>query len=293
MAGKRMGVMALAVAVWALAGCKEPGSFGVSSVRSQEASKVGRGWADGGAEPGQGGIDVLENQEEIVVAAAASLSNVFEDRLIPMFQEQNQGIRVRGIYDSSGRLQTQLEEGLEADLFISASRKQMEALDEKAMIASETITPLLKNKLVLIVPAGGEAGFGALEDIVKAKSIALGDPDSVPAGQYAKEALMNLGIWDELQDRVSFGTNVTEVLNQVAAFSADAGIVYATDAAGMEGKVTVAAEVFEESLSQGVIYPVAVVKGTAHSQASGRFLEFLKTEEAMAVFEEYGFARGE
>lgn len=293
MTGKRMGVMALAVAVWVMAGCKEAGSFGVSSGMSQEASKVGRSGADGGAEPGQGDIDVLKNQEEIVVAAAASLSNVFEDRLIPMFQEQNQGIRVRGIYDSSGRLQTQLEEGLEADLFISASRKQMEALDEKAMIVSETITPLLKNKLVLIVPAGGEAGFGAVEDIVKAKSIALGDPDSVPAGQYAKEALMNLGIWDELQDRVSFGTNVTEVLNQVAASSADAGIVYATDAAGMEGKVTVAAEVFEGSLSQSVIYPMAVVKGTAHSQASGRFLEFLKTEEAMAVFEEFGFARGE
>ena len=111
--------------------------------------------------------------------------------------------------------------------------KQMNALDEEGMIASDTITDLLENKIVLIVPTGQEGTMSAFEDIADAESVALGDPASVPAGQYAQEALTSLGVWDKIQDKVSFGTNVTEVLNQVAAASADAGIVYATDAASM------------------------------------------------------------
>ena len=139
---------------------------------------------------------------------------------------------------------------------------------------------------------GNEAGLEAFEDIEKASSIALGDPASVPAGQYAEEALTSLGIWDRIQDKVSFGTNVTEVLNQVAASSADAGIVYATDAASMAEQVDVIAEAPEGSLKKKVIYPVAVLKGSAHSEEAADFVEFLKTEEAMKVFEAYGFSKG-
>ena len=230
--------------------------------------------------------------EEILIAAAASLKNAFEEELIPMFQEQYPSIVVKGTYDSSGKLQTQIEEGLEADVFMSAATTQMDALDEEGLIASETITDLLENKIVLIVPEGNEAGLSAFEDIANAESIALGDPASVPAGQYAEEALTNLGLWDGIQDKVSFGTNVTEVLNQVAAASADAGIVYATDAASMEDQVDVVAEAPEGSLERKVIYPVAVVKNTAHAEAAQNLVDFLKTEEAMGVFASYGFAAG-
>lgn len=231
-------------------------------------------------------------EAEILVAAAASLKNAYEEELIPMFQAQYPGVTVKGTYDSSGKLQTQIEEGLEADVFMSAAVKQMNALDEEGMIASDTIVNLLENKIVLIVPSGSESGLTAFEDIADAESIALGDPASVPAGQYAEEALTSLGIWDSIQDKVSFGTNVTEVLNQVAAASADAGIVYATDAASMADQVTVIAEAPEGSLSSKVIYPVAVVKETAHEQQAKNFVEFLQTEEAMAVFEAYGFSAG-
>ena len=230
--------------------------------------------------------------EEILIAAAASLKNAFEEELIPMFQEQYPNIVVKGTYDSSGKLQTQIEEGLEADVFMSAATTQMDALNEEGLIASDTITDLLENKIVLIVPEGNEAGLSAFEDIADAASIALGDPASVPAGQYAQEALTSLGIWDSIQDKVSFGTNVTEVLNQVAAASADAGIVYATDAASMEDQVDVVAEAPEGSLKTKVIYPVAVVKNTAHEEAAQSLVDFLKTPEAMAVFEAYGFAAG-
>ena len=229
-------------------------------------------------------------ETEILVAAAASLKNAYEDKLIPMFEEANPGVTVKGTYDSSGKLQTQIEEGLDADVFMSAATKQMKALDEEGMIASDTITDLLENKIVLIVPAGNEKKLEKFEDIEKADSIALGDPASVPAGQYAQEALTNLGIWDKIQDKVSFGTNVTEVLNQVAAASADAGIVYATDAASMADKVEVVAEAPEGSLSKKVIYPVAVVKGTAHEEVAKEFVAFLQTDKAITVFEEYGFS---
>lgn len=229
-------------------------------------------------------------ETEILVAAAASLKNAYEDKLIPMFEEANPGVTVKGTYDSSGKLQTQIEEGLDADVFMSAAKKQMTALDEEGMIASDTITDLLENKIVLIVPAGNEKKLEKFEDIENADSIALGDPASVPAGQYSEEALTNLGIWDKIQDKVSFGTNVTEVLNQVAAASADAGIVYATDAASMADKVDVVAEAPEGSLSKKVIYPVAVVKGTAHEEVAKEFVAFLQTDKAITVFEDYGFS---
>lgn len=229
-------------------------------------------------------------ETEILVAAAASLKNAYEDKLIPMFEEANPGVTVKGTYDSSGKLQTQIEEGLDADVFMSAAKKQMIALDEEGMIASDTITDLLENKIVLIVPSGNEKKLEKFEDIEKADSIALGDPASVPAGQYSEEALTNLGIWDKIQDKVSFGTNVTEVLNQVAAASADAGIVYATDAASMADKVEVVAEAPEGSLSEKVIYPVAVVKGTAHEEVAKEFVAFLQTDKAITVFEDYGFS---
>ena len=232
-------------------------------------------------------------EQSILVAAAASLKNAYEDKLIPMFEEQYPGVTVEGTYDSSGKLQTQIEEGLEADVFMSAATKQMKALDEEGMIASDTIVNLLENKIVLIVPAGSDSKIDSFEKIGDAASIALGDPESVPAGQYAKEALTNLNVWDSIQDKVSFGTNVTEVLNQVAAASADAGIVYATDAASKADQVTVVAEAPEGSLEKKVIYPVAVVKATTHEDAAKAFVDFLQTPEAIAVFESYGFVAAE
>ena len=232
-------------------------------------------------------------EQSILVAAAASLKNAYEDKLIPMFEEQYPGVTVEGTYDSSGKLQTQIEEGLEADVFMSAATKQMKALDDEGMIASDSIVNLLENKIVLIVPAGSDSKIDSFEKIGDAASIALGDPESVPAGQYAKEALTNLNVWDSIQDKVSFGTNVTEVLNQVAAASADAGIVYATDAASKADQVTVVAEAPEGSLEKKVIYPVAVVKATTHEDAAKAFVDFLQTPEAIAVFESYGFVAAE
>lgn len=225
----------------------------------------------------------------ILAAAAASLKYSYDEELIPMFEDKYPWITVEGTYDSSGKLQTQIEEGLEADVFMSAAMKQMEDLEAGGYVDPADEVRLLENKIVLIVPAGAESGLSSFEDIEKAESIALGDPESVPAGQYAKEALTSLELWDAVSAKTSFGTNVTEVLNWVAEGSADAGIVYATDAATTD-QVTVVAEAPEGSLEEPVIYPVAVVKDSANREAAELFVEFLQSEEAMAVFEAYGFS---
>lgn len=280
-------VMAAMMAAGMLAGCsgsaKETTAAATEAATTAEETKAEETTAEETTAAASG-------EETEILVAAASLKNAYEDKLIPMFEEANPGVTVKGTYDSSGKLQTQIEEGLEADVFMSAAKKQMTVLDEEGMIASDTITDLLENKIVLIVPTGNEKKLEKFEDIENADSIALGDPASVPAGQYAQEALTNLGIWDKIQDKVSFGTNVTEVLNQVAAASADAGIVYATDAASMADQVEVVAEAPEGSLAKKVIYPVAVVKGTAHEEVAKEFVAFLQTDKAITVFEEYGFS---
>lgn len=288
-------MMAMMMTAGALAGCSSSSSSTATTAAETTAAETTAAETtaeETTAEETTAAETQAVEEAEILVAAAASLKNAYEEKLIPMFEEQNPGITVKGTYDSSGKLQTQIEEGLEADVFMSAAVKQMNALNDEGMIISDTIVDLLENKIVLIVPSGSDSGLAAFEDIANADSIALGDPASVPAGQYAEEALTNLGVWDSIQDKVSFGTNVTEVLNQVAAASADAGIVYATDAASMADQVTVVAEAPEGSLSAKVIYPVAVVNNTAHEDAARAFVDFLQTDEAMAVFESYGFAAG-
>lgn len=230
-----------------------------------------------------------EETTNILIAAAASLEYSLEDELIPMFEEAHPEITVEGTYDSSGKLQTQIEEGLEADIFFSAATAQMDALTEEGLIKKDTVTDLLENKIVLIAAKGEEENYTSFEDIAKAETPALGDPASVPAGQYAQEALTNLGLWEEVSAKASFGTNVTEVLNWVAEGSAQAGIVYATDAATQEGNVTQVAEAPEGSLEEPVLYPVAMVENTQHQEEAQLFLDFLQSDEAAQVFESYGF----
>lgn len=227
-------------------------------------------------------------ETEILVAAAASLEYAYEEELIPMFEEENPGVTVKGTYDSSGKLQTQIEEGLEADVFMSAATQQMDALTEEGFVDGESVTDLLENQIVLITSAENELGLAEFTDITKADTIAIGDPASVPAGQYAQEALTSLGIWDEVLAKSSLGTNVTEVLNWVAEGSAQTGIVYATDAATTDN-VKVIAQAPEGSLAEPTIYPVGLVSASAHQEEAQAFLDFLQSDEAMAVFEAYGF----
>ena len=165
----------------------------------------------------------------------------------------------------------------------------MTALTESGLIDADSVVDLLENEIVLIAPIDSDTQIASFETIVDAESIAIGDPASVPAGQYAEEALTNLGVWDQIQDKASLGTNVTEVLNAVAEGSADVGIVYATDAAQMPDRVVVLASAPEGSLKAKVIYPVGILMEAPAKDAAQLFVQFLQSPEAIEIFVKNGF----
>jgi molybdate transport system substrate-binding protein len=236
-----------------------------------------------------GAKEEAKEQLTIMVAAAASLRYSCEQELIPLFQKKYPHLTVEGTYDSSGKLQSQIEAGLEADVFMSAATAQMNNLSGKNLVAPASVKPLLENKIVLIKPAGSPSPASDFKSAANAKTIAIGDPASVPAGQYAREAFTSLGVWDAVLSKASLGTNVTEVLNWVGAASAELGVVYATDAATTD-KVEVVAEAPEGSMKQKVIYPVGIVAASKHPREAQTFVDFLSSQEALGVFRKYGFS---
>lgn len=257
-----------------------------TTAAAEESSEASETTAEAESE-----AEAAGEQQEILVAAAASLQYVMEDAIQPAFEEANPDIKLSFTFDSSGKLQTQIEEGADADVFFSAATKQMNALKDEGLVDADSIVDLLENKITLIVPKGSEAGITSVEDITKAEKIALGDPESVPVGQYAKEMFENLGMWDEVEAKASFGTNVTEVLSWVAAGSADAGIVYLTDATTSDQaeQVDIVGYAPEGSVSK-VIYPVGIVSASQKKDAAQKFVDYLGTEEALAAFADYGFS---
>ncbi|WP_207696685.1 molybdate ABC transporter, periplasmic molybdate-binding protein [Enterococcus sp. DIV0212c] len=227
-------------------------------------------------------------EHHLLIAAAASLETVMEKQIIPTFVKNNPGTTIEGNYDSSGKLQSQIEKGLEADIFFSAATKQMDALVSQNLVDKKNVVPLLQNQLVMIVPRSSDLDWKDFSDLKKADMIAIGDPASVPAGQYAEKGLKALGYWDYVNDHASFGTNVTEVLNWVAEGSAQAGLVYATDAASND-KVKVVAVLPEDALNEPIIYPVALVEKSKEKATAEKFLAFLESKEVAKYFEDTGF----
>ena len=270
---KIMGIVIFTAALTMLAGCS-------SNTRSEDNNTDATVISEETTE--------VSEEATVTLAAAASLEYAFTEELIPLFEEENPGITVEGTYDSSGKLQTQIESGLDADIFFSAATKQMDALNEEGLVVSDSITELLENKIVLIVPSESEnEEIQSFEDITKAEMIALGDPESVPVGQYSEESLTNLGIRNEIQNKVSFGTNVTEVLNWVAESSAECGIVYATDAA-ISDKVKVLMEA-PENTHKPVVYPIAMVNSSKNPDVAKDFIAYLSQDAQKNILAKYGF----
>ncbi len=287
----KMIAMLCVTAMLAVAGCgskaAEPTAEAAPVEEAAEEATQEAAPTEEPAAPEETPAAVIEG--ELMIAAAASLENCLTEEIIPLFNESYPAVKVTGTYDSSGKLQTQIEEGAEVDVFFSAATKQMDALTEEQMIDAASVVNLLENKIVLIVPKGSEEDYSKFEDIANAETIAIGDPESVPAGQYAEESLTNLGLWDGVLAKSSLGTNVTEVLNWVAEGSADAGIVYATDAAQMPDKVVVIDTAPADSVKQA-IYPVGITTATVNAEPAKVFVEFLQTPEAIAIFEKNGFS---
>lgn len=223
---------------------------------------------------------------EILIAAAASLQNAMEE-IKPLYEAANEGVTLTFTFGSSGSLQEQIEQGAPVDVFMSAALKQMKALEEGGVILDGSKKELLENKVVLIVPSDSTLDIASFEDITKAETIALGDPASVPVGQYSEEIFTSLGMLDQVKEKATYGKDVTEVLTWIATGNADAGVVYATDAKSSTD-VKVVAEAPEGSVSKA-IYPVAVVKDSKVQDAAKTFVEYLGSDEAIGIFEKYGF----
>ena len=272
---KRIGAVALAVCmVLSCAGCGGASNKGASEGTTEVTTEGGK--------------------SKILVAAAASLQATFDNELIPLFEKENPEITVEGTYASSGDLQHQIESGLDADVFFSAATSNMDTLAEEKLIDEDTVVDLLKNDVVLITPKDSKLGIKSFKDITKADTIAIGDPESVPAGKYAKEILTNLGVYNEVEKKASLGASVTEVLSWVAEGSADAGIVYATDAQtentnGDDKEVEVVATAEDSMMQTPVVYPVGVVSASTHKDEAKAFEDFLQTDEAKVILEKAGF----
>ncbi|MUT68024.1 molybdate ABC transporter substrate-binding protein [Paenibacillus sp. NEAU-GSW1] len=223
---------------------------------------------------------------ELLVSAAASLQDSLDEIEIA-YEKANPDINLTFNYASSGTLQKQIEQGAPADLFFSAGKKQMDALVKQGLI-SESKT-LLKNELVMVIPSNSKKTFMTIKQLTDKgiKKIAIGQPESVPAGQYAKEALTARKVWDSLEPKLVLAKDVRQVLTYVETGNVDAGFVYKTDAL-TSTKVKIALKI-SPSVHTPIVYPAGIVKETKHSTEAKAFYAYLQTKAATSVFEKYGF----
>ncbi len=241
---------------------------------------------------------------EITVFAAASMTETI-DQIFEAYKTVAPNVTVIPTYESSGTLLTQIKEGADCDLFISAAQKQMNALDGSLkddadknpdgldMIDASTRINLLENKVTLVVPEGNPKGiesFDQLAEHLKSGDIllAMGNSD-VPVGQYTQKILSFYGLEEDALNTagvLTYGSNVKEVTTQVSEGTVDCGVIYATDAAS--AGLTVVDSATAEMCGQ-VIYPAAVLSGSQHPAEAKAFLDYLTTAESAAIFESVGF----
>lgn len=225
---------------------------------------------------------------ELTVSAAISMKDALAE-LQKSYESSHPGIKISYNLGSSGSLQKQIEEGAPVDLFISAAVKQMDQLESKNLLQKDSRKNLVGNALVIIVPKNSNLNVTKYEDLTQAgiKKVAIGETESVPAGQYAKQVLTKIGLWDSLKEKLVQGKNVRAVLTYVETGNAEAGIVYKTDAAASEQVKIVAAA--PQGSHEPIIYPAAIVGAAKHSKEAQEFLNYLASPEGQAVFLKYGF----
>lgn len=277
---KNIGKFALAMAfVIGAVGCQNNDTKDQKSVESNANSnpKV------------ESNISSTENKEDskLTIFAAASMTDVLEE-LKAEFQKENPNSELTFNFDSSGTLKTQIDSGAEVDVFVSAAQKQMNELEKEDKIEKDTRIDLLENEVTLAVPKGSDKDIKDFKDLDsdKVEKIALGNSD-VPVGQYSEEILKNLGIWEQIQDKITFGSNVKEVTTWVSEKTVDCGIVYKTDAKIADLDVVAVAD--DSMLENKVIYPAAVVKNSKNKELAKKYIEFLQSKKAGEIFEKYGF----
>lgn len=227
-----------------------------------------------------------QGSKNITICAAASLRDALSE-IQPGF-EQDKGIKLSMNFAASGALQKQIEEGAPADVFISAGKKQMDTLESKNLIDKESRKNLLGNKLVLVVPNEYRNEIKTIFDLVdKDVKISIGEPDSVPAGQYAKDSLLFLNLWDKLVSKIVYAKDVKQVVTYVENGEIAAGIVYNSDAVVLKNGTIV--QLFEENTHKPIVYPEAIISASKEKESAKAFCDYLNTDSVKQIFEKYGF----
>ncbi len=232
--------------------------------------------------------DNTTEKTELFVAAAASLTDAVTE-VIQNYKKVQPNVVINCTFSSSGTLQTQIEQGAPADIFISAAKKQVEALEKEGLAKEGTKKELLINKVVLIAPVDNKKSITNFEELAtdKVSTIALGEPSGVPVGQYSEEIFSYLKILDKVKPKANYGSDVRQILTWVENGDVDCGVVYATDAA-LSDKIKLVCEAPKNS-HKPVIYPAVVLKNSKHTAEAEEFLNYLSTPEIENVFKKYGF----
>lgn len=235
------------------------------------------------------GLAASAHAETIRVGAAVSLKEALGE--IAKTYESDTGDSVTFVFGSSGQILQQIKSGAPIDAFVSAANKQVDELIATGQLDAATRRDVAGNTLVLIVPADGPAGIASFDDLAKpgVGRFAIGEPKTVPAGQYAEQALTFLKLLGPLKSKLVYGANVRQVLSYVERGEVAAGLVYATDAKEAAGKVRVVATV-DAAAHDPIVYPAAVVKKSDRAVAARKFLDHLGSEKARAVLAAKGFA---
>ena len=225
----------------------------------------------------------------LTISAAASLKDAMED-IKKQYSKEKSNVTLNINYGSSGTLQQQIEQGADVDLFMSAAVKQMEALSSKGLLLEDTKVNLLGNTVVLVVKKDSFLKLSSFNDLTadNINKIALGEPKTVPAGQYAEEIFTTLNILDKVKAKAAYGKDVKEVLTWVETSNADAGVVYGTDAKA-SSKVKVVATATKDLYKTPVVYPVSVIKASKHKSEAKALLKYMSGAKGKAIFTKYGF----
>jgi len=227
------------------------------------------------------------DKTSVRISAAVSLKNVLT-ALKQSYEKSSPDVELVINYGSSGLLQKQIEEGAPVNIFLSAGKKQMDQLEGAGLLLSGTRTNLLGNELVLIVSKEKKSRIKSFADLVgNAQSLSIGQPETVPAGKYAKETLSNLKLWEQLKKRTMFAKDVRQVLAYVESGNVDAGLVYQTDTVALKsGSVISAAPAGSHT---AIVYPMAIMKDAKNRAAAEKFMTYLKSASAGKVFAQFTF----
>lgn len=228
-----------------------------------------------------------KKQLTLTISAASSLKDAMNE-LKNIYKNDVPDVDITYNFGASGSLEQQIENGANVDLFFSAAQKQMDDLKKKDLLEDDTRKNLLENTLVLVVPNDSDLSV-TFEELTqdKVKKLAMGEPKSVPAGQYAQEVFKKLNIEQQVNSKVVYGKDAKEVLTWVETGNVDAGIVYETDAK-MSQKVKVVAHAPEGS-HKPIIYPVSLIKSSKNKEAAKAFINFISGEKGKIIFEKYEF----